>query len=144
MTITTRKSKTVALEAIKNIKMDKIKMLNVNQTTKPKPKAYSNESKWLDSKEFETLAVKGSNKLRKESQNSIKVSKKELLMKLEEIAHDNDMFRDELNLANKYLLKSDKREKKMEYALEQSESAAKTFAFQANKAERECKRLKKF
>ena len=86
-------------------------MLNVNQTTNPKPKAYSNESKWLDSKEFETLAVKGSNKLRKESQNSIKVTKKELLMKLEEIAHDNDMLRDELNTANKYSFKSGKREK---------------------------------
>ena len=113
MTITPRKSKTVALEAIKHINKDMIKMVNLNQSTKPKPKAYSNESKWLDAKEFETLAVKRMTKLRKESQNSIiKVSKKELLMKLEEIAHDNDMLRDELNTANKYLRKSVKREKK--------------------------------
>ena len=33
-------------------------------------------------------------------------------MKLEEIAHDNDMLRDELNTAYKYLFKSDKREKR--------------------------------
>ena len=113
MTITTRKSKTVALEAIENIKLDKIKMLNVKQTTNPRPKAYSNESKWLDSVEFDTLAAKGSNELRKESPNSsIKETKKELLMKLEEIAHDNDMLRDELNAAYKYLSKSDKREKR--------------------------------
>ena len=110
-----RNSKKVALEAIENIqKLDKIKMLNVKQTTNPKPKAYSNESKWLDSVEFDTLAAKGSNELRKESPNSsIKVTKKELLMKLEEIAHDNERLRDELNTVNKYLFKSGKREKKV-------------------------------
>ena len=140
-----RKSKKVALEAIKNIQeLDKIKMLNVKQTTNPKPKAYSNESKWLDSVEFDTLAAKGSNELRKELPNSsIKVTKKELLMKLEEIAQDNERLRDELNTVNKYLSKSGKREKKLEYALGQSESAAQNFAFQANEAESKAKRLKK-
>ena len=144
MTITTRKSKTVALEAIENIKLDKIKMLNVNQTTNPKPKAYSNESKWLDSVEFDKRAAKGSNELRKESPNSsIKETKKELLMKLEEIAQDNERLRDELNTVNKYLSKSGKREKKLEYALGQSETAAQNFAFQANEAESKAKRLTK-
>ena len=140
-----RKSKKVALEAIKNIQeLDKIKMLNVKQTTNPKPKAYSNESKWLDSVEFDTLAAKGLNELRKELPNSsIKVTKKELLMKLEEIAQDNERLRDELNTVNKYLSKSGKREKKLEYALGQSESAAQNFAFQANEAESKAKRLKK-
>ena len=140
-----RKSKKVALEAIKNIQeLDKIKMLNVKQTTNPKPKAYSNESKWLDSVEFDTLAAKGSNELRKELPNSsIKVTKKELLMKLEEIAQDNERLRDELNTVKKYLFKSGKREKKLEYALGQSESAAQNFAFQANEAESKAKRLTK-
>ena len=142
MAITMRKTKKVALEAIKNIqKLDKIKMHNVEQTTNPKPKVYSNQSKWLDSVEFDTLAAKGSNALRKESPNSsIKVTKKELLMKLEEITQDNERLRSELNTVNKYLSKSGKRVKKLEYALGQSESAAQNFAFQANEAERECKR----
>ena len=119
---TMRKTKQDALEAIKNIqKMDKIKMHNVEQTTNPKPKAYSNQSKWLDSVEFDTLASKGSNALRKESPNSsIKETKKQLLMQLEEMR---------------------KRVKELEYALAQSESAAQKFAFEASEAEIKAKRL---
>ena len=57
--------------------------------------------------------------------------------------HDNELLREELNAVYKSNFASEKREAKIEDALEQSDQAALTLAFQVNVSESECRRLTK-
>ena len=155
MAIKPRKAKTDALVAIAQIKKNKIKLVDVGHDKKAK--RYTNESQWLDNKEFTTLSQKRMKKGRNETPNFIKSTKKEMQEKihsleqeivsiareLEDKTHDNDLLREELNAAYNSLFESEKRESNMEAALDQSDQAALTLAFQVNESESECQRLKK-
>ena len=74
MALKPRKAKTDALVAIAQIKKNKIKMVNVDHDKKAK--RYTNESQWLDNKEFTTLSQKRMKKGRNETPNFIKSTKK--------------------------------------------------------------------
>ena len=155
MALKPRKAKTDALVAIAQIKKNKIKMVNVGHDKKAK--RYSNETQWLDNKEFTTLSQKRMNKGRNVTPNFIKSTKKEMqekihsleqeivsiALELEDKTHDNDLLREELNAVYSSLFESEKREANMEAALDQSDQAALTLAFQVNEKESECQRLKK-
>ena len=155
MALKPRKAKTDALVAIAQIKKNKIKMVNVGHDKKAK--RYTNESQWLDNKEFTTLSQKHMKKGRNETPNFIKSTKKEMqekihsleqeivsiALELEDKTHDNDLLREELNAVYSSLFESEKREANMEAALDQSDQAALTLAFQVNEKESECQRLKK-
>ena len=155
MALKPRKAKTDALVAIAQIKKNKIKMVNVGHDKKAK--RYTNETQWLDNKEFTTLSQKRMNKGRNVTPNFIKSTKKEMqekihsleqeivsiALELEDKTHDNDLLREELNAAYNSLFESEKRESNMEAALDQSDQAALTLAFQVNEKESECQRLKK-
>ena len=67
MALKPRKAKTDALVAIAQIKKNKIKMVNVGHDKKAK--RYSNETQWLDNKEFTTLSQKRMNKGRNVTPN---------------------------------------------------------------------------
>ena len=155
MALKPRKAKTDALVAIAQIKKNKIKMVNVGHDKKAK--RYTNETQWLDNKEFTTLSQKRMIKGRNETPNFIKSTKKEMqekihsleqeivsiALELEDKTHDNDLLREELNAVYSSLFESEKREANMEAALDQSDQAALTLAFQVNESESECQRLKK-
>ena len=86
--------------------------------------------------------IKSTKKEMQEKIHSLEQEIVSIALELEDKTHDNDLLREELNAAYNSLLESEKRESNMEAALDQSDQAALTLAFQVNESESECQRLK--